>query len=71
MSVPVVLVVPAAQREVLLQALADAVYYRDPPVECRACEERDDGLCDGCSAGLQWARAYLALGRELGADVIG
>jgi hypothetical protein len=25
------------QRELLAQALADAVYYRDPPVHCRAC----------------------------------
>lgn len=69
MSVPEALVVPAAQREVLLQA--DAVYYQDPPVTCRACEERGDGLCDGCAAGLERARAYLALGSELGMDTIG
>jgi hypothetical protein len=71
MCVPVPLVVPAAQREVLLQALADAVYYRDPPVECRACEVRRGTLCDGCAAGLAQARAYLALGRELGVDTLG
>jgi hypothetical protein len=69
-SVPEALVVPAAQREVLLQALADAVYYRDPPVECRACEVRG-ALCDGCAAGLARAHAYLALGRELGVDTLG
>jgi hypothetical protein len=26
--------VPAAKHELLRQALADAVYYRDPPVQC-------------------------------------
>jgi len=57
--------VPAAQLDVLRQALADAVYYRDPPVHCTACEALD-GLCDECSAGLARARAYLNLGRELG-----
>ena len=59
------LLVPAPQRELLRQALADALHYRDPPVECRACDERD-GLCDACAAGLSRGRAYLALGRELG-----
>jgi hypothetical protein len=70
MSVGVTLVVPAAQREVLLQALADAVYYRDPPVVCRPCEVQGK-LCDECAAGLARARAYLALGRELGVDTLG
>lgn len=63
-----VLHVPAAQREVLRQALTDAVYYRDPPVQCRACEALD-GLCGECAAGLARARSYLALGRELGVEV--
>jgi hypothetical protein len=57
--------IPAAQREVLRQALADAVQYRDPPLDCRACDACD-GLCDQCTAGLTRARAYLGLGRELG-----
>jgi hypothetical protein len=70
MSVSEALVVPAAQREVLVRALADAVYYRDPPVECGACEALD-GLCDACAAGLARARAYLALGRGLGLDAAG
>jgi hypothetical protein len=65
-----VLPVAAAQREVLRQALQDAVYYRDPPVQCRACQVLD-GLCDGCAAGLARARAYLALGRELGLEAPG
>ena len=62
---------PAApeQREVLRQALADAVYYRDPPVQCTACAAQVGGLCAGCAAGLTRARAYLALGRDLGLDV--
>ena len=60
--------VPAAQREVLRQALADAVFYRDPPVECGACAGRDK-LCDACADGLGRARAYLALGRELGMEI--
>jgi hypothetical protein len=42
--------VSSAQRELLRQALADAVYYRDPPVECSACEVRD-GLCEQCAVG--------------------
>ena len=70
MSAPVALVVPAAQRELLLQALADAVNYRDPPVVCRRCEAQHE-LCDGCAAGLARALAYLALGRELGVDTLG
>jgi hypothetical protein len=58
------------QREVLRQALEDAVYYRDPPVECSACDALD-GLCDSCAAELARARAYLALGRELGLEAPG
>jgi len=52
------------QREVLRQALADAVFYRDPPLCCSDCETLDR-LCSQCSAGLTQARAYLALSREL------
>ncbi len=59
---------PPEQRKVLRQALTDAVSYRDPPAHCRACEALD-GLCDECAAGLAHARAYLALGRELGMEV--
>lgn len=42
-----------------------AVYYRDPPLYCQACEAQD-GLCDHCAGGLARARAYLALSRTLG-----
>jgi len=59
--------VPAEQRALLRDALADAVFYRDPPVDCDACDALD-GLCDACAAGLARARAYLALGRALGVD---
>jgi len=59
--------VSPAQRELLRQALADAVFYRDPPLECVACKVRQ-GLCDQCAAGLARARSYLALGRELGME---
>jgi hypothetical protein len=34
------ILVPPEQREVLGQALADAVSYRDPPVNCRAVGRR-------------------------------
>ena len=60
--------VPPERREVLRQALADAVYYRDPPARCRDCEDLDR-LCDECAAGLARARTYLALGGELGLEV--
>jgi hypothetical protein len=54
-----------AQRDVLRRALADAVYYRDPPLYCPTCEILDD-LCGQCGAGLSRALAYVTLGRELG-----
>jgi hypothetical protein len=56
------------QRELLAQALADAVYYRDPPVHCPACATPDT-LCEQCAAGLARARAYLTLGSDLGVPV--
>jgi hypothetical protein len=54
-----------AQRDVLRQALADAVYYRDPPLYCPTCEILDR-LCGQCATGLSQALAYVTLGRELG-----
>ena len=68
---PLALSVPTAKHELLRQALADAVYYRDPPVQCPACEAQGDALCAACAAGLACARAYLALGRDLGLEVSG
>ena len=55
------------QRETLRLALADAIYYRDPPVQCAACPS-SDRLCDRCAAGHERARAYLALSYELGLE---
>jgi hypothetical protein len=58
------------QRDLLQQALADAVYYRDPPVHCPACDTQQalDTLCQECAATLARATAYLDLGRELGLE---
>jgi hypothetical protein len=52
------------QREILRQALDDAVYYRDPPQECLVCEAIDD-LCSGCAEGLVLGLRYLETAREL------
>jgi hypothetical protein len=65
MTSPAATALPPAQRDVLRQALADAVYYRDPPLHCADCEALGR-LCRQCIAGLCQARAYLALSRELG-----
>lgn len=65
------LLISAEKRDVLRQALADAVCYRDPPLNCETCPEPADpyespgDLCDGCAAGFARASAYLAMGREL------
>ena len=56
---------PAGQREILRTALTDAVYYRDPPSECQACEALGDP-CESCSATLAQATSYLNLSRDLG-----
>lgn len=63
------LLISAEQRNLLQQALADAVYYRDPPANCETCPEPSNpyetpgDLCDGCAAGFARASAYLTLGR--------
>lgn len=65
------LLISTEQRNLLRQALADAVYYRDPPVNCETCPEPSNpydppgDLCDECAAGFACASAYLNLGREL------
>jgi hypothetical protein len=67
---PALLGIPPGRREILSQALTDAVYYRDPPVHCGACKGETQGrLCDDCAAGLARARSYLALSRELVIDL--
>jgi len=65
MTSPATAALPPGQQVVLRQALADAVFYRDPPLCCADCEALDR-LCSECAAGLSQARAYLALSRELG-----
>lgn len=59
------LIIQPEQREVLAQALADAEYYRDPPLHCVACGPHDE-LCDHCAADLVRAQSYLSLSRTLG-----
>jgi len=56
---------PDAQRHILAQALADAISYQDPPLECADCDTLA-ALCPQCTARLTQARAYLALRRQLG-----
>lgn len=57
------------QREVLGQALADALEYRMPSADCDECEVRPEGLCNDHAADLDLTDAYLALARELGIEV--
>jgi hypothetical protein len=57
------------QREVLSQALADAVNYRGPSGQCTACEAEYGGLCYDHAGDLGQSDAYLALARELGIEV--
>jgi hypothetical protein len=66
-NVPAILTAAPAQREILWQALAYAIYYRDPPLQCAACPS-PDRLCDQRVSGHQRARAYLTLTRELGLE---
>jgi hypothetical protein len=55
------------QRKVLRQAVEDAVYYRDPPLKCSACETAAD-LCSACTEGLAIGLVYLRTARELRLD---
>jgi hypothetical protein len=57
------------QRAVLQQALEDAVYYRDPPLQCPACETAAD-LCGACAERLAIGLVYLQTARELGLDSV-
>jgi hypothetical protein len=57
------------QREVLGQALADAIAHRDPAGYCEECERRPAGLCDDHAADLDLTDAYLYLACELGIEV--
>jgi hypothetical protein len=59
------------QRELLARALADAVYYRDPPADCEACKALTDEtkLCEACAATFAVASSYLDLGSNLGVTI--
>jgi hypothetical protein len=59
------------QRELLAQALADAVHYRDPPADCQACKELNDEtkLCPECAVTFALASSYLDLGSNLGVSI--
>lgn len=57
------------QREVLGQALADAIEYRTPEADCAECDTRPEGLCCDHAADLDLTDAYIALARELGIEV--
>jgi hypothetical protein len=63
----------AEQRELLAQALADAVFYRDPPADCHACQELNDEskLCEPCAVTFALASSYLDLGSDLGMPIAG
>jgi hypothetical protein len=52
------------------QALADAIFYRDPPLSCTDGDSLSH-LCAQCAAGHSQARAYLALSRELKISPVG
>ena len=67
-TMPARITLKPEHRELLAQALADAVHYCDPPVHCPTCLT-PDALCDQCAAGLACARSYLNLGSELGVPV--
>ena len=55
------------QREVLRQALDDAILYRDPPQDCPACEAAAN-LCSPCAETLAISLTYLRTAKELGFD---
>jgi hypothetical protein len=52
------------QREILRKAIGDAVYYRDPPQKCAACESSGD-VCGACTETLAIGLKYLQIPREL------
>lgn len=66
-NAPAILTAAPAQREILRQALADAIHYRDPPLHCAACPSPEH-LCYQCAGGYKRACAYLALSHELGLE---
>jgi hypothetical protein len=66
-NAPVILTAAPQQREILRLALADAMYYQDPPQDCAACPSEEQ-LCDDCTARLNRALAYLELSKDMGLE---
>jgi hypothetical protein len=58
-----------AQLEILGQALADAITYRDPSGACADCDAHPAGLCKDHAADLDRTDAYLELAGQLGIEV--
>ena len=57
------------QRDVLAQALADAIEYRTPGADCADCDEHPAGLCPDHADDLNRSDAYLAVASQLGIEV--
>jgi len=57
------------RRQVLGQALADAIEHRTPQGFCPDCDAHPAGLCADHAADLDKTDAYLALARDLGIEV--
>jgi hypothetical protein len=71
MTAPVPALVWAEQAEILGQALADAIGYRQLRADmfCAGCEVHPAGLCDDHAADLDLTDAYRALAAELRIEV--
>jgi hypothetical protein len=67
---PAAITLHPGQRDLLAQALNDAICYRDPPLYCAACDTQPapDALCQPCAATFTRATAYLDLRRALGLE---
>jgi hypothetical protein len=67
---PAAITLHPAQRDLLTQALDDAVDYRDPPLYCAACDAQpaSDALCPSCADTFARATAYRDLSRALGLE---
>lgn len=57
------------QREVLGQALADAIEHRTPPDWCADCVDSGEAYCCEHRADMSLCEAYVHLAAELGLDV--
>jgi hypothetical protein len=67
-ALPVAALLAEAQREVLAQALADAIEHRTPGF-CGDCLDDPAGLCDDHADDLARTDLYLHLAAELGLEI--